>query len=101
MMPFYLGRAYAKFQPIQGTEYSDLKRSMLMECACNNNQILRGAAVNSYIKAFLLRGNVGESNEATKYTCRICGAEWRRVEQNENSRAQLVRTGATSGKVEE
>jgi hypothetical protein len=100
-MPFYPYQAYARFQSIQSTKQNYLRRNKLMECACNYNQILRGAAVNSHLNAFLRRANVDESNEAAKYTCRICGAEWRRVEPKENSHAQLFRTKEISSKVQE
>lgn len=71
-----------------------------MEWACDNNQILRGAAVNSYITTFLQRAGLDESDEAVRYTCRICGAEWHRIEQEESSRAQLVRLANPSDKLE-
>jgi hypothetical protein len=100
-MPFYPYQAYARFQSIQSTKQSELRQNKLMECTCNNNQILRGAAVNSYLNAFLRRANVGKSNEAAKYTCRICGAEWRRVVPSESSRVQLICTKEISGKVQE
>ena len=64
-----------------------------MECACINNQVLRGAAVNAYLNAFLRRGKIGETNEPVKYICRICGTEWYHAAQSDGTRAQLIRMG--------
>ncbi len=71
-----------------------------MECACANNQSLRGAAVNAYITRFLVRIKGTTAGEAL-FACRICGATWQRDDHNDSTRAQLIRTSETSGKTEE
>lgn len=62
-----------------------------MECACEQTENLRGAAVNAYLIRFLER--VDDTADPTRgtYQCRICGARWLRRTKDAPHPAELVR----------
>ena len=62
-----------------------------MQCACEQTESLRGAAVNAYLTRFLERVSNGADPTAGTYQCRVCGARWLRQERAEHRAAQLVR----------
>ena len=74
-----------------------------MECACEQTESLRGAAVNAYLTRFLERVNESPAQTPGTYQCRICGARWLRQERGTNQPAQLLRLakGAHSQESEE
>jgi hypothetical protein len=61
-----------------------------MECACDQTENLRGAAVNAYLTRFLERVSDADAPAGT-YQCRICGAHWLRQAKDANQPAELVR----------
>jgi rubrerythrin len=62
-----------------------------MECACEQTESLRGAAVNAYLTRFLER--VEDMADPTQgiYQCRICGTRWLRRSKDAQHPAELVR----------
>ena len=57
-------------------------------CACQKLERLEGAATQAYITNYLERDGMVSSNH---YRCRVCGAQWERIEDEERKRPSLVR----------
>ena len=56
-------------------------------CACRKLDRLEGAATQAYITNYLER----DSTDTHHYHCRVCGARWERIEDEEKKRPSLVR----------
>jgi hypothetical protein len=59
-------------------------------CACHQFHRLEGAATQAYITNYLER----DAATAHNYRCRVCGARWRRIEDENRKRPSLVRLDA-------
>jgi len=57
-------------------------------CACQKLERLEGAATQAYIANYLERDGAASENH---YRCRVCGAQWERIEDEERKRPSLVR----------
>jgi hypothetical protein len=62
-----------------------------MECACEQTESLRGAAVNAYLTRFLERVDDAADPIRGTYQCRVCGTRWLRQAKDAKEHAQLVR----------
>lgn len=62
-----------------------------LTCACQKLERLEGAATQAYITNYLERDSVASSEH---YRCRVCGARWERVEDEDKKRPSLVRLDA-------
>jgi hypothetical protein len=61
-----------------------------MECACEQTESLRGAAVNAYLTRFLER--VEDTADPTQgtYQCHVCGTRWLRRAKDAHHPAELI-----------
>lgn len=57
-------------------------------CACQKLKRLEGAATQAYITNYLERDSAASGN---LYRCRVCGAQWERLEDEDKKRPSLVR----------
>lgn len=62
-------------------------------CACQKLERLEGAATQAYVTNYLERDRAASGNH---YRCRVCGATWERLEDEDKKRPSLVRLDAAS-----